>query len=492
MLKKDEWLRQLDDRLGDGIEALIRRHHRRRLRRLGWAEVLDPPAGQDWWSARAERRTGNSMEVLIDGGVALPEMEKAIRAAKRSVHIANWHASPDFKLSREPGATTLRDLLAEVSARVPVRLLLWAGPPLPAFQPTRRMVKQAQQEFMRDSSVHCVLDARERTMHCHHEKLVIIDGELAFVGGIDFTALEGDRFDESDHPPHDPMGWHDVAVRLRGPAVADVAHHFGQRWSEVAGERLPAPAEPDPEGDREGDREGDTEVQVLRTVPEKTYDFAPDGAFTILEAYLRALRSAEHFIYLENQFLWSPEVVDVLADKLAHPPRPGFRILVLLPARPSDGKESTRGQLGRLVQADDGGRRLLATTISGYHAGTTSPVYVHAKVGIVDDRWLTIGSANLNEHSLLNDSEMNVLTCDAGLARDTRLRLWSEHTEQPVEALGGDPGEVIDTVWRTIAEEQAGLDRDGRPRTHRLTMLAHVSRRTDRLEGPLRGLMVDG
>ena len=346
-------------------------------------------------------------------------------------------------------------------------------------------MKQAQQEFMRDSSVHCVLDSRERTMHCHHEKLLIVDGTLAFVGGLDFTALEGDRFDESDHPPTDPMGWHDVAVRLRGPAVADVARHFGQRWSEVAGEPLPAPTEP-------ADRRGETEVQVLRTVPEKTYDFAPDGAFTILEAYLRALRSAEHFIYLENQFLWSPEVVDVLADKLEHPPRPGFRILLLLPARPSDGKESTRGQLGRLVQADDGGRRLLATTISGHHAGTTAPVYVHAKVGIVDDRWLTIGSANLNEHSLLNDSEMNVLTCDADLARDTRLRLWSEHTEQPVEALGGDPGEVIDAVWRKIAEEQARLDREGQPRTHRLTMLDHVSRRTDRLEGPIRGLLVDG
>jgi phosphatidylserine/phosphatidylglycerophosphate/cardiolipin synthase-like enzyme len=110
----------------------------------------------------------------------------------------------------------------------------------------------------------------------------------------------------------------------------------------------------------------------------------------------------------------------------------------------------------------------------------------------VDDRWLTIGSANLNEHSLLNDSEMNVLTCDADLVRDTRLRLWSEHTEKSIEALGGEPAEVIDTIWRKIAEEQARLDRDGQPRTHRLTMLAHVSRRTDRLEGPMRGLLVDG
>ena len=55
-------------------------------------------------------------------------------------------------------------------------------------------------------------------MHCHHEKVVIVDGELAFVGGIDFTALEGDRRDGPDHPPRGPLGWHDAADQLRGPA----------------------------------------------------------------------------------------------------------------------------------------------------------------------------------------------------------------------------------------------------------------------------------
>lgn len=484
MLDKDDWLRRLDDRIGDGLEAVIRRHHRRRLRRLGWADVLAPRVGDDWWSSRVERRAGNSVQVLIDGAAALPEMERAIRGAQSSVHIANWHASPDFALSRETGAPTLRDLLAETAARIPVRLLLWAGPPVPVFKPTRRMVKQAQRDFVYGSAVRCALDSRERTMHCHHEKLLVVDDSIAFVGGLDFTALEGDRYDASDHPPHDPMGWHDVAMRLRGPAVVDVASHFVQRWSEVTGEFLPDPVEPPPEGH--------IEVQVLRTVPERTYDFAPDGDFTILEAYLRALASAEQFIYLENQFLWSPEVVDVLCDKLEHPPRADFRILLLLPARPSDGAESTRGQLGRLLEADDNQGRLLAATVSGHHAGTTAPVYVHAKVGIVDDRWLTIGSANLNEHSLLNDTEMNVVTCDAELARETRLRLWSEHTEQPIDAIDGPPAQVIDAIWRTTAAEQARLDREGLPRTHRLTLLAKVSRRTDRLEGPMRGLLVDG
>ena len=72
---------------------------------------------------------------------------------------------------------------------------------------------------------------------------------------------------------------------------------------------------------------------MLRTVPERTYKFAPRGEFGILEAYERALRSAQHLIYLENQFLWSTEIVQILVDKLRNPPTEEFRILLLLPAK---------------------------------------------------------------------------------------------------------------------------------------------------------------
>ncbi len=476
----DRW----DERAGDGIEALLRRHHRRRLSRLGWRQTLDNPTDGSWWSPRARVRSGNHVEVLIDGASALAAMEQAISEAQKSVHIAGWHASPDFKLTRGPEAPQLRDLLADVAQRVPVRLLLWAGPPMPAFEPTRRMVRQAREEFVRDSRLQCALDGRERTLHCHHEKIVVIDGSLAFVGGIDFTALQGDRHDEPVHPPRGPLGWHDAAVRLRGPAVADVADHFDKRWREVTGEQLPAAVEPP--------AAGESEVQVLRTVPEKTYDFSPRGEFTILDAYLRVLRLAERFIYLENQFLWSPEVVDVLAERLENPPCDDFRVVLVLPTKPSNGADTTRGQLGRLTDADGGSGRLLATTISANGDDEQASVYVHAKIAIIDDRWLTIGSANLNEHSLFNDTEMNVSTCDAALARSTRLRLWAEHTEQPIEAIDKEPSVVIDEIWRPTAEEQARRDDAGLPRTHRLTLLPSVSRRTHRLEGPMRGLLVDG
>lgn len=476
---------KVDERLGDGLEHVLCTHHERRLRNLGWGEVLEPGGAEDRFGGRAPIRHGNRMDVLVDGEEALPAIEQAIRNARSHVHIANWHASPDFRLTREEDAPTLRDLLATTAQRgVAVRVLLWAGPPVPAFQPTRRLVRAEQKKFTANSSVRCVLDARERTLHCHHEKLVVIDDTVAFVGGVDFTALEGDRHDSTDHPPNRPICWHDLMTRLEGPVVADVARHFRQRWVEVAAEDIPEPRVPA--------RAGGTSVQLLRTVPDKTYEFAPNGEFTVLDAYLRALRSATRLVYLENQFLWSPEIAEVLIDKLCDPPDDKFRVVLLLPRKPSNGSDTTRGQLGRLLDADDGNRRLLATTISTHDGDESAPVYVHAKLGIVDDAWMTIGSANLNEHSLFNDTEVNVATDDRELIRATRLRLWSEHLRRPVEELGGDPADLVDNLWRPIAEEQAEREARGERRTHRLVTLPGVSRRTARLQGPLRGLLVDG
>ena len=117
---------------------------------------------------------------------------------------------------------------------------------------------------------------------------------------------------------------------------------------------------------------------------------------------------------------------------------------------------------------------------------------MHAKVGIVDDSWLTIGSANLNEHSLFNDTEVNVVIRDPEEVRATRLRLWSEHLQLPDTEISGDPAKVIDTLWRSTAAAQARLAQSGSPRTHRLTLLPNLSRRAERLQGPLRGLLVDG
>ena len=417
---------------------------------------------------------------------AFPAIAEAIEGARDYVHVTGWHIAPHFELVRGERPAVLGELLAEAAERVDVRVLVWAGAPVPAFHPTRKEVRDGVEKLTRGTRIRCETDPREHPFHCHHEKTVIVDGEVAFVGGIDMTDYGGDRFDTSDHPARRRLGWHDVGTRLRGPAVARRRTTTSRmRWRELTGEQLERPPAPAAAGDHT--------VQVVRTVAEDMYEAVPAGEFRILESYVRAIRGAQRFVYLENQFLWSPEIVDLLADKLRRPPCDEFRIVVLLPSKANNGHDDTMGQLGQLVGADDDAGRLLAATIRSRSGHRDDHLYVHAKVGIVDDRWLTVGSANLNAHSLLNDTEMNVVTDDAELARETRLRLWAEHLEVDVDAIAGDdPHAVVDERWRPIAFEQLERHRAGASPTHRLLALPGVSRRSRRLLGPLVGLVDDG
>ncbi len=340
------------------------------------------------------------------------------------------------------------------------------------------------ENLCKGTQIHCALDAKERPMHCHHEKTIVIDDRVAFVGGIDLTSESGDRFDSSAHPARVQVGWHDVSAQVEGPAVGDVAEHFRMRWWEVTGKELASPTAAEPSGN--------VELQVVRTVPEHVYKAERRGDFRILESYVRALRSAERLIYLENQFLWSPEIAEILCDKLVNPPADDFRLVIVLPAKPNAGGDDTRGTLSELDEADAGSGRFLACTLMARAGRLADPVYVHAKIGIVDDAWLTVGSANLNDHSLFNDTEMNVVTHDPVIARQTRLRLWAEHLELPIDQIAGKPVQVIDDHWKPISKEQLARRQTGEPLTHRLVLLEHVSRRSDRLLGPLQGLLLDG
>jgi phosphatidylserine/phosphatidylglycerophosphate/cardiolipin synthase-like enzyme len=479
-----ESIARIDGLLGHAIEQSVKHHHRRRLRRLGHAGAMEFGGGGLWTTGAPPPRAGNQLDVLVDGGRALPAIAEAMQAARSHVHITGWHLAAHFELVRGERPVVLGALLAELAQRIDVRVMVWAGAPIPAFHPTRKEVAGEIQRLVRGTRIRCEPDPREHPFHCHHEKTIVIDDELAFVGGIDMTDLAGDRFDISAHPARRRLGWHDVATRLRGPAVGDVAEHFATRWSEVTGERLAVSSPP---------VAGPSTVQVVRTVAEGMYDSIPRGDFRILESYLRALRSARELIYLENQFLWSPEIVEVLVAKLRDPPSDALRVVVVLPRRANNGQDDTRGQLGRLIAADDGAGRLLAATLRSRTGSRTDPLYVHAKVGIVDDRWLTVGSANLNAHSLMNDTEMNVVTDDGELARDTRERLWAEHLELSRDDIRDrTPRELIDELWIPIAHEQRRRERDGAAPTHRLIALPGVSRRTRRLLGPLTGLIDDG
>ncbi len=190
-------------------------------------------------------------------------------------------------------------------------------------------------------------------------------------------------------------------------------------------------------------------MQVARTIPPHTYRFAPkQGIQGIAQLYARALSNAQHLIYLENQFFWthvfygidnpwlgtdSPDMERIIRE-LGAALRRGATVAMVLPDRPNVGRAFTDASLTRLreeaPEAVEQGRMqvfCLATSADINGEERYRSIYVHAKVAIVDDRWSTVGSANLNNRGMRDDAEMNVSTLDAELARGLRLLLWAEH-----------------------------------------------------------------
>jgi phosphatidylserine/phosphatidylglycerophosphate/cardiolipin synthase-like enzyme len=475
---------KLGHAFGERIDDAVRSRHRGRLRRVGWEHALDAFELR-YAKGTFPPRIGNAVELLVDGSEALPAISAELAKAQSYVHLAGWFFSPELQLSREEEPVVVRNLLAELAERgVDVRVLSWKGAPLPVFKPSQREVREMLDALSHHTGIQAYADGCTGFTHCHHEKTIVIDGRVAFVGGIDLTLDGGDPYDTPSHVARGGIGWHDAAVRIEGPAVADVEQHFRLRWHGTTREVLPRPSPPD--------EAGGVELQVTRTVPAHAYRAVRSGDYSILETYIAALRSAERFVYLENQFLWSPEIVSILAEKLEAPPSEDFRVLVLLPARANDGADISRGQVAALIHAADETTRFLACTIYARERNLRDPVYVHSKIGIVDDRWLTIGSANLNAHSLFHDTEVNVVTLDEGTAKAARIRLWSEHLELSAEEVEkADPVEMIDAHWERIASEQLELLEAGEPLTHRLVKLPGVSRRRRRLIGPLQSHLYD-
>ena len=264
-------------------------------------------------------------------------------------------------------------------------------------------------------------------MHCHHEKTIVIDDRVAFVGGIDLTSEAGDRYDTSDHPPARRSAGTTSAPASKGPPSP-----MSPSTSACAGTKSPAkssaPAAPTaatgrrdrapdrPHGSR-ADLQGESATASSASSRPTSARFGQrSGSSTSRTSSSGRRRSPPSSI-----------------DKLAHPPTPR------LPARPPATREAEqrRRRHPRRPRRADRSRRRRGPP------GRLHPlrprrtihdqIYVHAKIGIVDDTWLTLGSANLNEHSLFNDTEMNIVTHDPELATQTRRRLWAEHLELPLD-----------------------------------------------------------
>lgn len=351
-----------------------------------------------------------------------------------------------------------------VSKGVDVRVLLWDCPPFFSHY----VPKEAEKELT-EVGVTCLLDDSSRTLthpaESLHQKITIVDNTTAFVGGIDLLIErqgDFDRWDMASHlfvsplrattPEKPPHPWHDAHSRINGPAVADVELNFRQRWNDVverkqldatlllADEPSPPPVPPEL-------RTG--LVQVARTIPQGTYTFTKQaGIQGIAQLYAKAFSNAQRFIYLENQYLWlraysgldisligfdSPQMERNLQELIQALQR-GVSMAIVLPDHPNVGRAFTDTGLNHLrehaPEAFEEGR-VFAFTLGTFAARDDGmhyrPVYVHAKVAIIDDVWTTVGSGNLNNRGMRDDAEMNVASLDPQHAFRLRLLLWAEH-----------------------------------------------------------------
>jgi len=433
-----------------------------------------------WYPGGTPPRRHNRATPLVDGQHFLDELCTALESAESYVYVAGWCLTPEFPLRRgttqQTSDTRLLSLLCNTAQRVPVRLLLWGGD-VAVLHPTRGDMESVAQRFegVATGDLICSLDHTAHFSHCHHQKAIVIDGQVAFVGGMDLTTYQGDRWDVPGHPLRAGPNWHDVAVKLEGEIVADVEHNFRQRW-QGAGQRSHSPSVSDvlPHREPAHDPVWNGPAQVVRTIPAGVYAAVRRGEFGIHHTYLAAFKNARRFIYIENQYLWSPQVMDVLLEQMQRPRTEPFRLVIVLPAGAHSGKWDNDRHVNRL-RSVDGGRGIVSVYAlyasgpsAGMHAFRYRPVYVHAKVAIIDDEWLTVGSANLNNRGLITDSELNVVVQDHELAAKLRINLWAEHLALSCDEVEQtDAIALIDHTWRGRAQANAAiqrrLDRGDRP-----------------------------
>lgn len=453
---------------------------------------------KDWWAeGDTPAREHSRVTYLIDGRNAMLSMCRHFLKARKYIYLANWGLSPDMHLVRgkdhragpdgspeqdaliqelrtdgldEPAITfwTTHDLTVQnvlgyaVSKGLDVRVLLWhCSDIFSHYKP-----EQAHDQLV-TAGITCLLDDSSRGLLHHpieslHQKVTVVDGTHAFVGGIDpLIELSGD-FDRWDlsvhhyaaplrHNPLDaaPHSWHDAHAIIEGTAVGDVELNFRQRWNDLVERHhwdsaLITPEHPLPEP-----VESQTLVQIARTIPQHTYRFDPDpGIQGIAQLYAKAFANAQQFIYLENQYFWlhafygldipfistdSPDMERNIRE-LGAALRRGAAVSIVLPDHPNVGRAFTDAGLERLRQeapqaAAEGRIQVFCLGTSMSKDGTEHyrPVYVHAKVAVIDDSWSTVGSGNLNNRGMRDDTEMNVATLDPEQSRGLRLMLIAEH-----------------------------------------------------------------
>lgn len=420
------------------------------------------------------------------------------------LHAVGFRITPGVRLlpaASPPGPLLVDQLIDLIKRGVTVRIAVWYLPTsvMTMFyrvSPARRfnhqkdnvdIVKAVNAVVTIRGASAAILDQRlpfpfpltlttkfATTLASHHQKVVVLRSgghDWAYVGSTDLAV---DRWDTPTHasPPARAKeywdAYHDVQCVVRGPAVTQVWENFRQRWNDRTPSAppptplpvvLPSPIKVSPPVPASY---GTHYVQVLRTLGCGVYPFAPRGEQTIRLALERAINLAEDYVYIEEQFLWPCSVVNALRKAVRR--NPALKVIILLTEEIEFGfplwnvHHEMRNEAIRDITGASKGQVFVYCL---QQLSTKSPVYVHAKLTIIDDRYVALGSANVNKRSYTTDSELHLGIVDADIvpgviggkptpvcrfARELRVSLWGEHLG--ITALGrlSDPVAAI-TEW---------------------------------------------
>ncbi len=412
--------------------------------------------GSNAWCEEPVERAG----LLIDGDDYYRAFYECGQRAKRFILLAGWQFDSDACLLRGAEAENAPlpvsllaylNALCERNPELHVRILAWDFHAVFALE--REWMQDLRFKWLTCDRVEFLFDSHHVDGGSHHQKFVVIDGRLVFLGGLD---LCDHRWDDRRHripnplrvsrgAPHQPF--HDVQAYAVGRAFASrLVELFAARWLAAGGVPLNLPNAPAENADfvlRGAVPLATSRAALSRVDPHG----APDGRADCREVFqltLDAIDAAERLIYAETQYFSSQQIASALCARLRDDRKPALDVVLVLNAHAETFKEEVA--VG-LAQARVIKELRQAASASSHRLGiyytipqtevTAEPVratYIHSKLLIVDDRFLSVGSANWTNRSTHIDTELNV-TFEAASDDDplrasissTRHGLLSEH-----------------------------------------------------------------
>ncbi|MEO0500849.1 MAG: phospholipase D-like domain-containing protein [Pseudomonadota bacterium] len=410
--------------------------------------------------------TADRAALIVDADNYFRAAATAMAKARDSIMMVGWDFDARIRLT--PGHDDMPDetlgdfiyRLVKENPRLDIYLLRWR------FGAWKILVRGSTIltliKWFFHPRIHLRLDGRHPSGSSHHQKIVVIDDSLAFCGGIDMTA---DRWDTRAHdddeprrtrPSGQPYGpWHDATCALHGDVARALGDVVRLRWRHAGGGDLPEVAdENDCWPDDLEPQFRDVDIGIARTLPDM-----PDwqAVHEIEALYIAQIEAAERYIYAESQYFASHAIARAMAERLDEPNGPE---IVIVNPRSAEGwlepiaMDSARARLFEALSQGTGGHRLKI-----YHPVTAAgaEIYVHAKIFIVDDRIVRIGSSNLNNRSMRLDTECDVVFDGARPANhgyEDQIRailtdLIGEHLDMrpaDVDAALRESGSLIDTI----------------------------------------------